>query len=105
MHCIADQIRQGTCALAIMPKPPSAGQVKTRLSPALTPDEAAALSSCLLRDTATIMQMATTDERVQKIAVYTPASASSIYKELLPAEFFLVPQRGETLPERIVSAF
>ena len=40
------------CALAIMAKAPRAGEVKTRLVPPLTHAEAAALSSCLLRDTA-----------------------------------------------------
>ena len=38
------------CALGIMTKAPVAGKVKTRLSPPLTPDEAAALNVCFLRD-------------------------------------------------------
>ena len=43
--------RRGLCALAIMTKAPQAGQVKTRLVPPLTPDEAAELNKCFLRDT------------------------------------------------------
>jgi len=39
-------------ALALLAKEPSPGRVKTRLSPALSPIEAARLASCLLEDTA-----------------------------------------------------
>ena len=42
----------GLCALAVMTKAPQAGRVKTRLTPPLTPHEAAALNTCFLRDTA-----------------------------------------------------
>src|SRR4029079_17239773 len=97
--------RKGTCALAIMTKAPSAGQVKTRLSPPLTPDEAARLSGCFVQDTATIMETATEREFVQRVAVYTPASAVSFYKELLSPKFLLVPQRGETFGLRLMAAF
>ena len=44
--------RAGLCALAVMAKAPRPGQVKTRLSPPLTPQQAAALNGCFLRDTA-----------------------------------------------------
>src|SRR6266849_4333551 len=40
------------CALAVMTKAPQAGRVKTRLVPPLTPEEAAELNKCFLRDTA-----------------------------------------------------
>src|SRR5438093_7715806 len=43
--------RTALCALAVMTKAPQAGKVKTRLVPPLTPDEAAALNICFLRDT------------------------------------------------------
>ena len=42
----------GLCALAVMTKAPQAGRVKTRLVPPLTPEEAAELNKCFLRDTA-----------------------------------------------------
>src|SRR5205085_729410 len=40
------------CALAVMTKAPRAGQVKTRLVPPLSAEEAAQLNICFLRDTA-----------------------------------------------------
>src|SRR5438270_11079303 len=40
------------CALAVMTKATRAGKVKTRLVPPLSPEEAAQLDVCFLRDTA-----------------------------------------------------
>src|SRR6266496_1361050 len=49
---LSSPVRRGLCALTVMTKAPQAGQVKTRLVPPLTPDEAAELNKCFLRDTA-----------------------------------------------------
>ena len=49
---------RGLCALAVMTKAPQAGRVKTRLVPPLTPEEAAELNKCFLRDTATAISNA-----------------------------------------------
>jgi hypothetical protein len=46
------------CALAVMTKAPQAGRVKTRLVPPLTPEEAAELNKCFLRDTAAAISSA-----------------------------------------------
>jgi glycosyltransferase A (GT-A) superfamily protein (DUF2064 family) len=49
---------RGLCALAVMTKAPQAGRVKTRLVPPLTPEEAAELNKCFLRDTAAAISIA-----------------------------------------------
>ena len=49
---LPDQTARGVCALGVMTKAPQAGRVKTRLVPPLTPEEAAELNKCFLRDTA-----------------------------------------------------
>src|SRR5438477_12314002 len=49
---LRDQLPPASCALAVMTKAPQAGRVKTRLVPPLTPEEAAELNKCFLRDTA-----------------------------------------------------
>src|SRR6266436_7022094 len=49
---------QGRCALAVMTKAPQAGQVKTRLVPPLTPDEAAEVNKSFLRDTTSTISSA-----------------------------------------------
>jgi rSAM/selenodomain-associated transferase 1 len=99
-----DQVPKGLCALAVMTKAPRAGQVKTRLTPPLTAEEAAALNSCFLRDTTTAIKNATRNGAARGIAVYTPVGDESAYAGILPAEFQLVGQRGEAFGERLVSA-
>ena len=87
-----------------MTKAPRAGQVKTRLTPPLTPQEAAELSTCFLRDTAAAITKIAREGYAQGIAVYTPAGAEKEFGEILPAEFELVAQRGEALGERLIFA-
>ena len=90
------------CALALMAKAPRAGAVKTRLVPPLTPDEAATLSLCFLRDLATNIAEVSVGERVDGIVIYTPAGEEEAFKGALPRGFGLLPQRGESLGERVL---
>jgi hypothetical protein len=55
---LPDRLARGLCALAVMTKAPQAGRVKTRLVPPLTPEEAAELNKCFLRDTAAAISSA-----------------------------------------------
>ena len=55
---LPDRMAHGLCALAVMTKAPEAGRVKTRLVPPLTPEEAAELNKCFLRDTAATISTA-----------------------------------------------
>jgi rSAM/selenodomain-associated transferase 1 len=86
-----------------MTKAPRAGKVKTRLSPPFTAGEAAALNICFLRDTTKAISLVK-DRTVQGVAVYTPVDAKADYDGLLPADFTLIPQRGEILSERVIFA-
>src|SRR6266849_4964031 len=101
--CVFDSSASGRCALAVMTKAPRAGQVKTRLVPPLTPDEAARLNVCFLRDTAAAIAEAT-GEIARGIAVYTPVGAEAAYTEILPVNFELVAQRGDKFGERLACA-
>jgi rSAM/selenodomain-associated transferase 1 len=115
------------CVLAVMTKAPQAGRVKTRLVPPLTPEEAAELNKCFLRDTAAAISTACsrrpmgdagrTDLKPEAcashseaattacgVAVYTPIGAESAYINLLPADFSLLPQRGDKFGERLYFA-
>jgi len=95
------------CALAVMTKAPQAGRVKTRLVPPLTPEEAAELNKCFLRDTAAAISSVCSSRPVgdaSKIAVYTPIGAEAVYTDILPADFSLLPQRGEKFGERLYFA-
>ena len=88
-----------------MTKAPRAGKVKTRLTPPLTPEESASLNTCFLRDTARAIANTAREGRSRGIAVYLPVGAEETYAEILPAEFELIPQRGEGLGERMALAF
>ncbi len=98
------QVTAGLCALAVMTKAPRAGQVKTRLSPPLTPEEAAALNTCFLRDTAAAIAMTAAEGLAHGVGVYTPAGEESAYELILPTDFYLVPQRGDRFGERLINA-
>jgi uncharacterized protein len=98
------QIPRGLCALAVMTKAPRAGKVKTRLTPPLTPEEAAELNTCFLRDTTAAIATTTVEGRGRGIAVYTPAGAERAYDGILPDGFELVPQRGDAFGERLTFA-
>ena len=96
----------GACALAMMIKAPRPGASKTRLSPPLTPEEAAALSGCFLRDTTANIAAAaaTADAPAAGVAVYTPTGMESAFDGLLPAGFCMVAQRDGSFGERLAGA-
>ncbi len=97
-------IARGSCALAVMTKAPRAGEVKTRLVPPLTHDEAAQLNSSFLRDVGAAIS-ATAAERIARgVAVYTPFGTEAAYENILPEEFFLIAQRGHNFGDRLIFA-
>src|SRR5215813_11133833 len=115
---LPERMARGVCAWGVMTKAPEAGRVKTRLVPPLTPEEAAELNKCFLRDTAAAISSvcrsrpvggahashSETATAARGIAVYTPVGAESVYTDILPADFNLLPQRGDKFGERLYSA-
>jgi rSAM/selenodomain-associated transferase 1 len=91
------------CALAMMIKVPRAGASKTRLVPPLTPQEAAALSACFLRDTAENIAAACAafEGAAEGVAAYTPLGAEGAFDSLLPRDFSLLMQRGDDFGARL----
>lgn len=96
-------IGNNLCALAVMTKAPRAGQVKTRLVPPLTPEEAAQLNVCFLHDTAAAIAKAC-GTTARGVGVYTPVGAEGAYVDILPSDFELLPQRGDGFGERLAFA-
>lgn len=94
-------IPAGLCALGIMTKVPQAGKVKTRLSPPLTPDEAAQLNTQFLHDLGQSISTATSQAPARGAGIYTPIGAEAAYDTILPGAFFLLPQRGNDFGERL----
>ena len=99
-----DRIPAGLAALAVMTKAPQAGRVKTRLTPPLSPEEAALLNICFLRDTAAAISRTTERGRALGVGVYTPRGSETAYSGILPEGFILVPQRGDSFGERLTAA-
>jgi rSAM/selenodomain-associated transferase 1 len=96
-------IADNLCALAVMTKAPRAGQVKTRLVPPLTHEEAAQLNICFLRDTASAIAKAC-GATALGVGVYTPIGSEAVYIDILPQSFELLPQRGDGFGERLLYA-
>lgn len=87
-----------------MAKAPLVGLVKTRLVPPLTEEEAASLSACFLRDIANNIAEIGSRLCADGVVVYAPAIAASAFDDLLPKEFRLLAQRGESLGDRLCNA-
>jgi len=88
--------------LIIFAKEPRPGQVKTRLTPPLSPENAARLYRCFLED---ILEEMARLPGLSLALAYTPDTALNFFKELTPAGVILFPQEGPGLGERLVHAF
>jgi rSAM/selenodomain-associated transferase 1 len=89
-------------ALIIFAKEPLPGQVKTRMSPPLTPDEAAALYRCMLLD---VLQKSRQLSDTDLFLFYDQSDgAETFFRESAP-EAELLPQQGADLGARMRNAF
>ncbi|WP_242895276.1 TIGR04282 family arsenosugar biosynthesis glycosyltransferase [Actinomadura litoris] len=87
----------GTADLLVIAKEPVAGRVKTRLTPAYTAAEAAALARAALRDTLAAVAAARAGRRTLVL--------EGAPGPWLPEGFAVCAQRGGGLDERLVHAF
>ena len=87
-------------ALIVVAKQPAPGQTKTRLTPPLSPEQAAQLYECFLRDTLDLMR-AVPD--VRRAIAYLPIDARDYFAQLAP-DFDLIPQVGADLGARLDQA-
>jgi hypothetical protein len=86
-----------------MAKAPRPGKVKTRLAPPLTPDQAAAINICFLRDTTENIAAVSAAGQSAGIISYTPVGDETLFDNLLPADFTLIPQRGDGFGDRLLT--
>ena len=86
--------------IVIMVKAPRPGTVKTRLAGSLTPDEAASLAACGVRDVVRAAQFVTPFVLIS----YAPLDGQSELQELLPGGLLWTPQQGADLGARMHSA-
>jgi len=89
-----------TNALLVVAKRPAPGQTKTRLTPPLSPEEAAFLYEQFLCDTLDLIRAV---PNVRPIIAYLPEGEEDYFRTLAP-DFDLLPQRGDDLGARLDNA-
>ena len=85
----------------VIAKMPVPGQVKTRLTPPFSPQEAALLARAALTDTLEVVAATPVARRVLALAAAEPESVPG----WVPDGFEVIPQRGGGLDERLAAAF
>lgn len=87
--------------LGVFVKVPVPGDVKTRLIPPLTPDEACELYRAFLGDLFARLKKT----KKVSVTVFYAGADPAVLREIAPDRFQLVPQQGDTLGERMENAF
>jgi uncharacterized protein len=87
-------------AVVIMAKAPLPNEVKTRLIPPLSPEEASSLYHCFLLDK--IAQVKSIREARHFLA-YTPVTSKAFFRSIIPSSFSLINQVGADLGERLAN--
>jgi uncharacterized protein len=75
--------RSERCAMAIMAKAPTAGRVKSRLSPLLSPQEATDLGRCFLSDMTANLARVARDARVDPFIAFAPAGSEAAFDAIV----------------------
>lgn len=83
--------------LVVIAKEPVAGRVKTRLTPPLSPQQAATVAEAALRDSLHAVSATPAGQRVLAL--------DGLPGSWLPDGFVVIPQRGAGLDERLAAAF
>jgi uncharacterized protein len=101
---LSEAPRASVCALAIMAKAPRNGEVKTRLVPPLTAEEATILSACFLKDIAANFIVASRTVPVAGHIAYSPAGSERLFRDLVSAQILLLPPRRSGLGNSLLDA-
>ena len=91
--------------LVIMAKAPRLGEVKTRLTPSLSPEAVTAFYCCLLEDTLALARSLKLKLSDVKVAIMCPASDVNELAQLAGSEVSIVAQKGEGLAAGLTSVF
>lgn len=87
-----------------MVKAPRVGEVKTRLVPPLSPEEASLLSACFIKDIVANLLTASQSVPADCYAAYSPAGSESLFRDLLPPQVRLLPPRSVGLANSLPDA-
>lgn len=86
-------------AVVVMVKAPTPGTVKTRLSPPLSPADAASLAAAFAQDTVAGLR-----QNAPVLAAYAPVDKRAVLESLLPPGLLWTAQRGQNLGARLDAA-
>jgi uncharacterized protein len=90
-----------TCGMAVMAKASAPGRTKTRLVPPLTFDQAAALNTAFLQDTADNIQLAGCHAGIAAYVAFAPSGSEEFFRRILPTRIGLIdacqPSLGDCL--------
>ncbi|MEZ4280513.1 MAG: TIGR04282 family arsenosugar biosynthesis glycosyltransferase [Myxococcota bacterium] len=91
--------------LSVFAKAPRPGQVKTRFTPPLSPEDAASLYAAMLTDVLRASAVFARRLALEPILHFDPPEAARVLERFASAAYRLVPQRGSGLAERMANAF
>lgn len=91
-------------AIVVFAKAPRPGEVKTRMCPPLTPEQACGLYACLLADVLAETAVAARRNDLAPFVAVHPAKACGEIARAAPPGFTVVPQRGRNLSQRMAWA-
>ena len=86
--------------IIVFAKAPVPNQVKTRLLPVLSPEQAASLYQAFLVDWCNVLS---TIDTADLVVAYTPPESRRALQDLIGEHAIYVPQAGENLGERLIS--
>ena len=92
------------CAMAVMAKAPRVGEVKTRLAATLSPEAAAGLSACFIRDAIGNIAAAAREAAIDGYVAYSPGNAESEFRAMLRDGIGLLPSRRAGLAASLYDA-
>ncbi len=98
------QVAPSNGTVLLMTKWPEPGRVKTRMSPPLTPAQAARLSVCLLEDALEATEAIAEGLGLSVTVCLDPEDAIPAARALMPPSFQIQAQRGHGLAERMAYA-
>ncbi len=94
-----------SACLVVFAKDPIPGRVKTRLTPRITPDEAAKLYKAFTLDIISNAHKLKRNSVNNVTVAYTPIGAEKAFRKLIEQPTNFLPQKGCNLGERMKNAF
>jgi rSAM/selenodomain-associated transferase 1 len=87
-----------------MVKAPRRGEVKTRLVPPLSAEEASQLSACFVKDILANLLTVSESVPVDCYAAYSPPGTEALFRDFLPPQIRLLPPRSVGLADSLPDA-